>query len=169
MSRGTGDHPHSEVRVSHFWEGHDLVEWPFGNDASEIHDHSAVHDFPHHAQVVFDEQHCRAPLGLQRAEHLRQLCGLVDVEARRRLIGHQQDRIANDHAREFDQPAESQPERRDRRVLYLAQTDQFENLVDVPELLGARCAPIAQVLPQPPVAAPCRSATMRCSWTVSSG
>ena len=68
----------------------DLVESPGLDDPPPVHDQDPVGDLGHDAEVVGDQYHRQAPLGVQRLQEPQDLRLDRHVERGRRLVGDQQ-------------------------------------------------------------------------------
>ena len=123
---------HAEVPrygVPHLGVRHHLVERAVGDHLAEVHHDRPVDAVADHPEIVLDEQDRHAPLVLQGAKHLGQLTGLVDVEARRGLVGHQELGLAHERPGQLHQPAHPEAEGGDGRVRLVGEPDQFEHFV----------------------------------------
>jgi hypothetical protein len=69
---------------------------PALDDAPGIHDGDAVGDLGDHAEIVRDEQHAHAALGLDGAQEIENLRLDGDIERRGRLVGDQQHGLAGE-------------------------------------------------------------------------
>ena len=86
------------------------VEVALGDDLAQVHHHGAVDHLGHHGQVVLDQHHGHPLVVLDLAQHGAQLPRLVDVEPRRRLVGHEDHGVGHQGPGQLHQPARPQPE-----------------------------------------------------------
>ncbi len=63
------------------------------HDASGVHDHDLIGDFGNHAQIVGDQNHRCAGLGLQVGDQRENLCLNGDVQRSRRFVRYDQRRV----------------------------------------------------------------------------
>ena len=77
-----------------FWRPKKGVAWRFLDNLAGIHDTDAMRHLRHDAQVVRNQQHTHAALGLKTAQQVEDLRLNSDVERRRRLVGNQQFRVS---------------------------------------------------------------------------
>ena len=93
-------------------------------------------------------------LGAGRGQDAGQGGRLLPIQARRRLVEHQQLRFGRQGPAELDQPAVAQAERLDRQVGDVGDAEQVQDGADPGPLLGGRSAPVEQVEQQAAAALP---------------
>ncbi len=90
------------ARVGVLRGAEDVADRPLLAHAALAHHHHAVGDLADDAEVVADEQHAHAPLGLQAREQVEDLALDGHVERGGRLVGDEQLRLAGERHGDHD-------------------------------------------------------------------
>ena len=103
------------------------VRRALGDLAPEVQHNDAVGYFHHQRHVVFDQQQRFDAVADQLPEHAAQLMRFLRVQARRRLIQHQQLRTGAERNGEFQQPKFAAGKRIGFGVHSIAEADLFDD------------------------------------------
>src|SRR3954470_3135366 len=97
-----GDRAEQTVRVGMGWMVIDLADDTGLDDAARVHDRRPVGDIGDNAQIMTDEDHPHAGLGLKVREEVHHLLLHGHVEGSGRLVPDQQVRFEGDRHRDHD-------------------------------------------------------------------
>ena len=153
--------------------GCDLGRRALRDHLAEVEHGDPVRQRQHHLDVVLDQHHRDALLGVDRAQARRQHRGLVGVEPGRRLVEEQHPGTGGERPAQLDEPTGAERERAGPHRGQPGEAEQVEDAVD--RIVLARAGPADRARGR---RAPCgrrrcavrlRCATTRCSRTVRLG